>query len=145
MDLMTRRRAMMLAAAGVPMLGPFTLLASGSYTVSGTQAGALSIPVSFVGTAKLLVVSADEELQDIGQTLAAARALPEMLSPLPWASAFPEGFGQYRVKTANNSGGHLTLASTQMYLKDSGATLYVMRASNNYYFQPNTYHWYIYG
>lgn len=145
MDLMQRRRAMMQAAAGVPMLGPFALLASGSYTVSGTQAGAVSIPVSFTGTAKLLVLIADEDLQDVGQTLVAIRALPEMFSALPWSSSLPEGFGQYRVRTANNAYGNVQLTSSQMYLKDSNATLYVSRASNNYYFQPNTYSWYIYG
>lgn len=121
--------------------GGLTLLASGSYTqVSGID---LTIPVTFTGTPKLFVVCVDEELENVGQSLAAAMWVGDLNND--YASFFPDGFVETKVKTANNTYGYY-------YINPGGSTAYInstqiklYRTSNNYPWKPNDYNWYIYG
>ena len=117
----------------------YELLASGSYTYSGSATGAINIPISYTGTPVWGYAVADEIIASTNQ----AYCFSVFLSGFPCANNYqnsrigvvsPVNTSGAKQGTANNT--TLDITSTQFKLS---------RANNTYLIQPNTYHWYIYG
>ena len=118
----------------------YTLLASGSYTHTGSPAVQISIPVTYTGKAVYAYAVADEIIAETNQSYAFI-ALQE--------DGFP--FTQY---LQNGKGGITSIVNTSGVISSNvinnanGITnglLYLNRATNAYLIQPNTYNWFIYG
>lgn len=120
----------------------WALLASGSYTKTNTAA-ALTIPVSFSGTPKIMCVRVQEELTDTGQALAAFKYIDMPNSEMAAYGAFAKGAAQARTKNSSNAYSYATVNTEASTL--SATTMTWQRVTSSLLWQPNTYDWWIYG
>ena len=118
----------------------WTLLASGSYTKTGT-ATALSIPVSYSGTPKIMCVRVQEPIADTGQAVAAFKYIDMPNSDM--AGFFANGAAQARGRTSANAYNYVSIDPANATLTATAMTW--ARVTSSLLWQPNTYNWYIYG
>lgn len=118
----------------------WALLASGSYTKAGT-ATALTIPVSYSGTPKIMCVRVQEPIADTGQAVAAFKYIDMPNSDM--AAFFTRGSAQARGRTSANAYNYSNIDPANATLTATAMTW--ARVTSSLLWQPNTYDWWIYG
>ena len=126
----------------------WSLLASGSFTRTGTSPVNLSIPVSYAGTPRAVLVCVDEPLADTAQGIAEFRiyesGITELFGDNSYISAYyPNGLYMFRTRSAANAYAYVVTATAMPTV--SGTTITANRITAGNIWQPNTYKWYIWG
>lgn len=117
----------------------YTLLASGSYTYSGSATGFVNIPVTYTGTPVYAYAVADTIVPSTNQSYCFV-ILKNNFQFLPYMNN-----GAVGVVSAVNTSGVINTNAMNSSVNITSNTLTLSRVNNTYLIQPNTYNWYIYG
>lgn len=119
----------------------FKLLASGTFA-TGDSVTTMSIPVTYTGEPKLIMVIAKNVVADTAQTV-----FGFLITEFPNNTLeFPNGYGGYVSQNTYNNLIHNVIARNQNTFRITETTIIFGRPSVGYPWMPNTtFDWYIYG